>query len=669
MQILNAQQIKPGVIAEEGSVPSTRVHVYGSGMVGLAIYEALAEVLDHDYVVRAEEGIEVGAEDVIVGAIDHSLTHLLEALRATHKGRVLCVHIHMGEAVIGPVIRSGHAGCLKCWRARYYAGKKEARSWANAAVRQAEVRPDPWLTPFATTIIAQIAAHWVAAMIKDNHEGFERWEAYYLDLNTLTGRRALSLPDPLCPACGNRPLDSVEKGQLQLVSRPKPGIDGDRLRDVRKFSDVLFDSYALSPAGIVSEVKQLWRMTNLAVATTYVALTNYKESSYREPCSGFCDRYSIARAVGIIEGLERYTSTRPRDRQFVVHDCLSSLGEVALDPRRFGWYSEQAYHDNTRWLTRFDENLKVDFVWGYSFRRSSPVLVPAQLVYYMEPSGGDPTYVIDSSVGCSMGSVPEEAILHGLLEVLERDAFLLHWYAEHSLAAFDVMECTDPEVRSHNRRLQSENYEVFALDGTTDFGVPAVILFARNRRNAIPYAGCIAAVHPRPERALRKAFRELIPGIRRYGKEVREEKYEHALRLAEDHSRVRTMEDHAYLYCLPQSAHALEFLLKEGKRTSLKQLQNSGVEFCSTDLTDELQRIVSRVLPLAYDIVVVNQTAPELRHAGLHCYKVLVPGSVPMTWGQQMRRLEGIPRLEHALGKTGPANTSRKLNPAPHAFP
>jgi ribosomal protein S12 methylthiotransferase accessory factor len=621
--------------------------------------------------------------DLLIAAIDHGRLADLEPHLTGHRARVLCVHVQGRHAVIGPDVIADRAGCLQCWTTRFFAGKQQARRWMLAETASGRNEPGPWLTPLSIAMIAEVAATTAARLIArdaivsaaeintdadietDTDADAEPWTVYSLDLQTLCGSWTRLLPDPLCPCCGHRPVDTPEAARISLQPRPKPCPDDDRLRSAGDVVDQLNQTYVSNHAGLVRDVQLLSRVTNIAVATTYVPLTDYSGVSRQVPCSGFGDRYSASRPVAILEGLERYASTRPRHRRLAVHDCLAALGETAADPRQFGWYSQDAYDATRGWLTPFDDRLAVDFAWAWSFRRREPVLLPAQLAYYMEPSNGDPTYVIDSSVGCALGSSPEEAIYHGLLEVIERDAFLLAWYARRTLPRFDVMECPDREVRAHARRLRAEGYDIIALDATTDFGVPAVIVVARHQDAIIPYASGISAAHPRPDRALRKAFRELVPGLRRYGAEVREEQLAYAYDLLADDRRVRTMEDHAYLYCLPETGPALDFLTTVTGRTSLPALRDCGRAFCFADLTDEVWAIVHRVLTVADDIYAVDQTAPELRRTGLCCFKVLIPGAVPMTWGQHLRRLERLPRLDRALAASGQSAP----NPAPHAFP
>ena len=53
-------------------------------------------------------------------------------------------------------------------------------------------------------------------------------------------------------------------------------------------------------------------------------------------------------------------------------------------------------------------------------------------------------------------------------------------------------------------------------------------------------------------------------------------------------------------------------------------------------------------LECGFDVLVVDQTMPEVAGNGLACVKVLSPGLIPITFGHVNRRTEHLPRLTDA---------------------
>ena len=62
----------------------------------------------------------------------------------------------------------------------------------------------------------------------------------------------------------------------------------------------------------------------------------------------------------------------------------------------------------------------------------------------------------ESSNGCASGGSPEEAVYFGLMEVVERDAFLLAWYGQVPLTEIDPATSARPGTRHMVDRLFQE---------------------------------------------------------------------------------------------------------------------------------------------------------------------------------------------------------------------
>ncbi|WCM95192.1 TOMM precursor leader peptide-binding protein [Acidovorax sp. NCPPB 2350] len=78
-----------------------------------------------------------------------------------------------------------------------------------------------------------------------------------------------------------------------------------------------------------------------------------------------------------------------------------------------------------------------------------------------------------NSNGCAAGNCIEEAVLQGLLEVIERDATAIWWYNELPMPAFDLDRVAAGQVRLVQRTLGPE-WSFWALDLTHDMGIPVV---------------------------------------------------------------------------------------------------------------------------------------------------------------------------------------------------
>jgi len=189
----------------------------------------------------------------------------------------------------------------------------------------------------------------------------------------------------------------------------------------------------------------------------------------------------------------------------------------------------------------------------------------------------------------------------------------------------------------------------------------------------MPNSISLSAAHLVPEKAVQKAFRELIGMLCRYEIELNSPKIQQRVRsLAESPSTVRTMMDHALLYCSPISTPSLDFLFAGTSKRSLKDMEEKSREILSNDLAEDVRRIIDRVTAAGCDVFSVDQTTPELLMSGLCTFKTLIAGAIPMSWGEHLRRTSGLARLDNAIRLNSPARDTsaiNEINDAPHPFP
>jgi ribosomal protein S12 methylthiotransferase accessory factor len=107
-----------------------------------------------------------------------------------------------------------------------------------------------------------------------------------------------------------------------------------------------------------------------------------------------------------------------------------------------------------------------------SLSGGSPILIPAALCYrnVQDPNGRAPRVKLSS--GCGAGTSREGALLHGLLELVERDAVALWW-----LGGRRGLQLPEPGIPATLRRAlrrETSSRISWLLDITTDLGIPCV---------------------------------------------------------------------------------------------------------------------------------------------------------------------------------------------------
>lgn len=643
------------------------VAIFGEGKLADAVYGELAEKVE---VVRLPD---IG-HDLPLNAALALVLH--DSWQPRDHGRAeACLRqagvpwlrgfIAFGEGIAGPLVSPGQPGCSQCADTRMLmAGRDRRETWQlRQHLAGGETRPrDAWASPAGLRHMAQLLAAETQKALCGVRSRL-RESIYIFELKTLACTSHFFLPDPSCPVCGSLPDDSPELAAL--APKPSPKVGGSyRSRPLSELKGVLPELYVDYRAGFLNG-KMLDLASPFADASVNLPLLGYDEMT-----AGRTHRYADSELTAIMEGLERYCGMAPRGKRPVVRASYREAAREALDPASVGLYAKEQYERPGFPFVPFHPDEPLEWVWGYSFRRQRPILVPQQLAYYSSGCGGK-GFVYETSNGCALGGSLEEAILYGMLEVIERDSFLLAWYARLPLPRLDPRSADDAELDLMLDRLHAvAGFELHLYDATMENGVPAVWAIAKNTKAKGIHLVCAAGAHPDPVRATKGVLHEISGMTLTLDGKIEANRAEYE-RMLDDPWRVTGMEHHSMLYGLPQAEDRLAFLL--GQNAPLRTFaEQFGRPSAHADLTDDLLELLGRFDRLGLDVVVVDQTTPELERSGLHCVKVLIPGMLPMTFGHHLVRLEGLDRVLNvpmALGFTKRPLRREQLNLHPHPFP
>jgi ribosomal protein S12 methylthiotransferase accessory factor len=123
----------------------------------------------------------------------------------------------------------------------------------------------------------------------------------------------------------------------------------------------------------------------------------------------------------------------------------------------------------------------IDWSPAWSLSGNAWRLVPASTTYYPFPRNRDYMVPAWTTNGLSAGSCLEEAILQGLLEVIERDAFTIWWYNRLIPIGLDIHSFESPDASLMSDMLDCDGWDLHVLDLTSDLGVPVIGAVGINR--------------------------------------------------------------------------------------------------------------------------------------------------------------------------------------------
>ena len=211
-------------------------------------------------------------------------------------------------------------------------------------------------------------------------------------------------------------------------------------------------------------------------------------------CTGKGDSLLEARVAGLAEALERYCA-EPRGRLAIVTCPARELTGDALAPARL--------------IPRPDADLDGAIDWCRGARLDgSPIWLPVNAVVFPYlPSAAAQRLFAAHTHGLAAGGDRDEAIVHGLLECIERDAYAraVALASTGRGARVPVIDAApDAAAAELLARIRSAGLRVLLRDLTADHAIPVVLCVISDGNLA--HMGI--AAHLDPDRALRDAVLE-----------------------------------------------------------------------------------------------------------------------------------------------------------------
>jgi ribosomal protein S12 methylthiotransferase accessory factor YcaO len=265
------------------------------------------------------------------------------------------------------------------------------------------------------------------------------------------------------------------------------------------------------------------------------------------------------------------------------------------------------------------------FLWSEAFSLGRRVPVAFPVIWH---------HLRQRNTGQSAGNTHEEAVVHGIYEVLERHALTRVASERIATPAIDLDSVGTPELRDLIARLQGQGIALEARDISLGLGVPVVAVIFDDRRSGLsghPLFGrlnptVIAAARAEPEQAILHCLTEFIEDAPPSTPEEESEvQTQWALRTSLVGARGVPLPDDVGL----QLHHIGGFALRGRELAALRREDDCPVPVdalpsCRTDDTlEELLWLRGQLGERGHDVLVEDLTHPVL---GLPTVRVIVPG-------------------------------------------
>ncbi|MFE4637521.1 TOMM precursor leader peptide-binding protein [Streptomyces sp. NPDC056773] len=594
----------------------------------------------------------------LVLCADYSAPELpVLAARLRRQGRAWLLARPFGaEPWTGPVFDPRGAGA--CWSCLEHRLGEHRRS--EVAVQRAlgldgpAPRPAPSLAAVGSLGMQSAvleASKWIAGLRYE-----EQHAVCVLDSLTLRTTHHPVQRRPQCPSCGDPSVVASRASRpVELKSRLKSADGGTNDRALSVSQMLHRHRQLIGPVtGIVTDIRPLAGLPEGLHAYDSghnLALRGHSLAGARQVLRARSGGKGVtaneARVSALCEAVERYSGSRQGDEP-VVLDSLAGLGAEAVHPNGYLLFDERQYADRDRWNARqapshhvsrpFDPAAPTEWSPVWSLTSRTRLLLPTSTLYFDASPGGSRDGLWADSNGNAAGSSVEDAVVQGFLELVERDAVALWWYNRLRMPALDLGSFDEPWLVFMREALDRAGREVWALDLTSDLGVPVVVAVSRAAADAGGGHVYGFGAHFDPRLALRRAMTEMVQMLPPSGPSSAPPSPRAAREQVCGEEQPQLLPDAA------QSPRTPRSWPYAGR---------------NEDLLDDIEQIKSLVAGHGMELLVLDQTRPD---TGIPVVKVLVPGMRPFYARFAPGRLYDVPVR---LGHLRRPHSFDELNPIP----
>lgn len=371
-------------------------------------------------------------------------------------------------------------------------------------------------------------------------------------------------------------------------------------------------------------------------------------------------------AIG--ETIERYAGAfGHHERQ--VKASFNSLVEKripAVNPEEIALFAPEQLEEEGFPYTAIGKDTEINWIQGYDLTTETEIFYPASLVLLSSQAndaGRELGY--STSSGLAAHSSPLEAIIGGLNEQAERDAFSIAWYSKLTLPRINPWS-SKGLARFWQRYVVPSGVEVHLVDVSSINSMPTIVAVSVNEHTDTAPVAFGAATKATLEEACKSASIESLQ-TRNWVK-ANQRDSDKVISLNDDlREKIADFEDHITFYINREAAEKTRFFYR-GVLQALHTDWDLQSEDSRLQVLDEM---VERVRTHNGRVLVFNLTTPDISGCGGYVYKTFVHGFNQLDCGYR-RRFLGGKRLRTRPFEMGLVNSTLKFNDFnvwPHPFP
>jgi len=302
---------------------------------------------------------------------------------------------------------------------------------------------------------------------------------------------------------------------------------------------------------------------------------------------------------------------------------------------------------------------KIGWVEGRDLYFNNKIYIPAQLVYLNYRILDEIKFPNVISTGAAGHFYHEIALLNGIYEIIERDAFMTVWLNKISPPVIDLQKISDLTILSLIKTFHRYNLQPYIINLTNDLSIPVFLTILIDKTGIGPSItlGLKSSLNIKEAiiHSIEEAF-QIRPWIRR---EIMKKK---SLLSKINREKIINNEiNRAVLWYPISMINKVEFLFNQ-KKTVIK------IKPFSLNKKQELAKVKELMKNKKFHIYYVNVTPSNFRKINYLVYKVIIPGLQPLYLNESCKIIV-MDRLKSVASYFGYyKNNKIIINPLPHPF-
>lgn len=378
------------------------------------------------------------------------------------------------------------------------------------------------------------------------------------------------------------------------------------------------------------------------------------------PCGGAAVSGANAAVAALMELAERYCGFFSADLRMHTGPALDAS---YLWGARLGVFAEWQYEKPGFDFRKHDPQASVQWMHGRSLIDGRRRFLPAAWVQVpFFPTTPSEQIMCSTSSGMAAAFDYDTAIASGMLELLERDAFMVMWHHKIAMPAIRV----DLPIllgKTIAGNVHDGDVVLKFINLTNDLGVPVALCAMKRIWRGTTIHSIGAAARPSLRLACQKAFYEATTESHRQIVELRSGRT--AWVPSSDFSNVTSFSHHGTLYSMKQYMAKLDFIWNMPETQDI-----DGGRTLPPDGASLLRALLDIVRANSMEAIAVSLSTPEIRAVGIKVIKLVIPQLVSFYADHRYPNL-GADRIWSAAEKLGASvdpQHRRIPNPLPHPF-